>query len=140
MSIVQARNPNLRSNSGRTCTLFAVTVKYTTKSKSEVYNVLERICSRLLVSEESHFNYESHHHIFIRAIDRLTTFQIFNIINRIYDKPILITGPELDLKEEINGVQVQTVRNETNYLKYITKSDCDPLFKGISESQLSFYY
>ena len=38
-----------------------------------------------------------------------------------------------------SGLQVATVRNHVNYLKYITKYDRDPLRKGISYNQLSFY-
>lgn len=131
---------NLRNGSRHSCTLFAVTVNYVTKSKRHVFDSLNDLCCRLLVSEEPHYNYESHHHIFMRTINRFDIYEIINIINPIYDKQLILNFRDINIHEEVNGVLVQTVRNERNYLKYITKSDSTPLFKGISESSLSFFY
>ncbi|CAF1067526.1 unnamed protein product [Brachionus calyciflorus] len=133
------QNNNLRSNTIKRSRLFAVTVSYINVSKAVVFDLLEEFCCRLLVAEEPHFNNEPHHHIYMRTLEKLKIKEIRSIINTVYQRP-QIEEEDGESNYAVNGVLVQTVRNEVNYLKYITKFDVKPIFMGILESNLSFYY
>lgn len=132
-------NKNLRNMSKKYSRLFAVTVSFTSIDKKNVFNLLKEFCCRLLVSQEPHFNNEPHHHIYMRTIEKYKIKEIRTIVNSVYEKP-QIDEDDNETDYVINGVLVQTVRNEQNYLKYITKYDVSPIFTGINENNLSFYY
>lgn len=141
------RNSNLNSFSQRPSRLFAITVTYVQVSKLHVYYSLEDLCFRLLIAEEKHYNQHLHHHIYMRTKEKLTIVDVYDIINRVYDRNQQVVDHLHDQiancvenSEPIDGVLVQTVRNERTYLKYITKSDKDPMFKSIDQNMLSFFY
>ena len=71
----------------------------------------------------------------MRTKDKHKIKEIRAIINCVYDRPQV--DEEEDEKDlAINRVLVQTLRNEETYLKY----DVSPIFFGIAEKSLSFYY
>lgn len=133
-------NKNLRNFSKKFSRLFAITVSFTTVEKCYVFGLLEEFCCRILVSQETHFNSEPHHHIYMRTNVKYKIKEIRAIVNSVYDKPQTEEEEDDENDYVINGVLVQTVRNEQNYLKYITKYDINPVFSGINENDLSFYY
>lgn len=134
-------NTNLRNGSIKSSQLFAITVTYVEFEKQYVYDMLHDICSKFLIAEERHFNQRLHHHIYMRTIQKYHVHEIFDIINEVYEKPKITNRNLVDYSLAQNGVLVETVRNEQTYLKYITKSDTNPLFKGIiDDTKLSFYY
>ena len=149
----RSSNSNLNSFSQRPSRLFAITITYVHVTKLHVYYSLEELCFRLLVAEEKHFNLQDvHHHIYMRTKEKYTINEVYEIINRVYDKNHTTCGDIMsnerdkyddddnNLGEPIDGVLVQTVRNERTYLKYITKSDIEPMIKSIDHNLLSFSY
>lgn len=143
--------------------LFAVTVPYAEMSKEDVFECLQDVCERLLVSEERHFDGRVHHHIYIRTIERMKRKQVREIVNLIYG---IVNDDDDDDDQEDNtsdheeacmegrryddsyledvvarhGIHITKIRSERNYLKYITKSDREPLFKNIEPTKLSFFF
>ncbi|CAF1071936.1 unnamed protein product [Brachionus calyciflorus] len=134
-------NTNLRPDSKRRSRLFASTIVYVqNKTKTEVFDLLSPYCSMLLVAQETHFNDIPHHHIYLRTIEPYLIIEMRNLIHFAYDRDIF-ERPDLNNQEYvINGILIQTVRNEKNYLKYITKYDTNPLTLGINGNILSFHY
>jgi len=142
-------HPTIRRKCAR---LFAITVKFVNISKQEAFDTLEEICDKILVAEEKH-NFDSllyHHHIYMRTIESFTPIQIKNIISICYhhhlnqntinriDSQEIDWGPSFD--DEKSLIHVTTIKSEISYLKYITKEDCTPIKKGISDKMLSFYF
>lgn len=143
--------------------LYAVTVPYTHVSKAHVYECLDDICDRLCVSEERHYDGQVHHHIYMRTIERLRRKEVREIMKLIYgtvaddgDDDEDDDGDEADDGEDDEGdfddqyyddiasrhggIHITKVRSERNYLKYITKSDREPMIKNIDPQKLSFFY
>lgn len=135
-------NTNLRPNSKRKSRLFAATIAYVdnNKLKQDIFNQIEPYCSMLLVSEEPHFNRMPHHHIFLRTIEQYYLVDIRNLVHFAYERDIIEAIDLNDHEYVNNGILIQTIRNQDNYLKYITKFDTNPIFAGINENRLSFYY
>lgn len=135
--------------------LFAVTAPYTEVDKQFVFDSLEDTCHKLCVSEEKHYNGLVHHHIYMKTIESFTLAEIKRIIGIVYDTDVFageiededhgtpgVDDDEIAFMRDIereHGIHVTKVRSERNYLKYITKEDCNPLLKNISSKTLSFY-
>ena len=133
--------------------LFAVTAPYTDVSKQFVFDALNEFCIKLCVSEEKHYNGMSHHHLYLKTIEALTTEEVKRIIGMVYDTNNFaddLDADDEDLEEDEqqfarelaaeHGLHVTKVRSERNYLKYITKEDHNPLLKNINHKMLSFYF
>lgn len=76
------------------------------------------------ITEEKHFDQTLHHHIFFRTNENISFEEVSYWIEEIYGK---------------HG-NYQSVRCEKNVLKYITKSDINPLFFGCDDSLFNFAY
>lgn len=138
------------SNRNRLARLFAVTIPHTEITKEHVFMSLDALCDQLVVASETHFNSEYHHHLFLRCREKYTRQQLKDMFAVIYN----ITDPDENESDDeftndqqerawigTRKIHVTTVRNVINYLKYITKYDQSPLFKGrYIENQFSFYY
>ena len=60
---MNSKNNNLRFNSVKSSTLFAITVAYVQIEKEHIFFSLEDYCEKLLVCQETHYNDLPHHHI-----------------------------------------------------------------------------
>jgi hypothetical protein len=125
----------VNTNSTKDARLFAVTVPYSNVAKKFAFDCLDEICEELLISEESHVNGKSHHHLYLKTCRPLNRTEVKTIIKIVYNlnNPILFDNSK--------PMYVQTVRNARHYLSYITKEDCNPIFKGFNiRKKLSFYF
>lgn len=122
----------LRFNPRKRSQLFFITVPHTNISKLHVFQSLEDLCLRLVVSQERHSDGSYHHHIFMKGNHKFQVQEIEDMIRNIYD---------IDVGHRTSDLfQVATVRNQKNALKYISKEDTAPLFKGVLASELTFAY
>lgn len=113
-------------------TIFAITVKYSSAPKRDVFERLSPLCLSLVVSEELHYNQRTHHHIFLRSYQPVDLNRIRLTFNQIYQ-----LNPSQPNYADI--LHIESCRSEKTWLKYITKQDADPLVKGIEFDKLSFY-
>jgi len=144
-TIYHYSNQNHRGSSTKISELFAVTVPHTNVDKQQAFDNLEHICRKLVISEERHFNGDLHHHLYLRTMVKMNLFNVKHIICLAY---------KIDKKSHqqkkfkfskdcvyVEGyVHVSTVRNEKQYLSYITKEDINPIYKGVTEKSFSFAY
>lgn len=139
MNIAQ-NSKNQRFSSYKASHLFAITVSNVSVGKQHVFFGLESFCSKFLVSEEPHFNGNLHHHIYMRTYEKFRIQEIRRMIYEVYDIEQLSHEYTDEMREtDRTGVLVGTCRSERSQLKYITKYDSEPLFKGINDNELSFY-
>lgn len=112
--------------------------------ETDVFDALNQFCNEIVISEEKHKNGDTHHHLYLRTINDFTRFEIKKIISHLYNlNPVLEINEDTgDIAAYINDcIYVATVRNVNNYLKYITKEDPDPKYKGFEiEKKFSFYF
>ena len=123
-----------RRGSRKQSQLFFATIAHTLHDKEHVFMSLEDLCSKLVVAEEKHYDEQSHHHIYMRTVDKYHVGDVVSMLKEIYD---------MDEHEDVlasGQLNVSTVRSEKSVLRYVSKEDCEPLIKGICENQLSFYY
>jgi hypothetical protein len=102
-------------------------------TKQFIFDKLEKFCCKLVVAEEIHYNGLKHHHIFIRTLSPVKIDDLKRYINSIYGLQQNESGHSLKLL-------VEKCKSEKTWVKYITKQDCNPLFKGVDPNSLSFYY
>lgn len=146
---------NTRVNSKKASQLFACTVPYTQVNKQQVFADLEEMCFKLLIAQENHFDgTRKHHHIYMRTKQKFTVANIKHVLKLVYDlgddgqnssqsqpEQQQNTMSNIDSTDFISGqIYVSTVRNEDQYVRYITKEDFDPLFKGLNDKKFSFGY
>ena len=108
---------------------FAITVIHTDIPKEHVFCSLEEFCDAILVAQEkNHIPSSWHHHIYMRTTERYHIEEIFTFVQEAYNNP---SG---------DHINVRTVRDTKKLLKYITKMDHEPLFKGLSDKEFHFSY
>lgn len=135
------KNNNLRHASRKLSKMFFITVRHTKIDKNHVFLSLEEYCLKLLVSEEDHFlQGDIHHHIYMRTDEKFRLNDIRQLIYTVYDIIPLDDRSQNEDGLEVNDVYVATCRNEMNALKYVTKSDSSPIYKGINVNMFSFYH
>lgn len=138
MNTYRNRTPSslVRLDPLKKCFLFAVTVPYTKISKQEAYDNLEYLCSKIVVTEEKHYNGERHHHIYMRLLVKACKNQLKRFICLAYNisNQTNSVSKKNDLTKE-GEIYIDSVRNEKSYINYITKYDINPLRKGIIDSE-----
>ena len=144
-SIYHYTSKNHRGFSVKISELFAVTVPHTIVSKQQAFDNLELICRKLVVAEEKHYNGDLHHHLYLRTNEKMNLCNIKHIVCLAYN----INNNEQEQKKTkfskdcvyIEGyVHCSTVRNEKQYLAYITKEDLNPVHKGVTDRCFSFAF
>lgn len=114
----------------RTCN-FGLTLPQCDLSDYHIYFSLTDLCDEILVTRERHNKCERlfgvdnsiHYHIFMK-----TTSPWF--IKELRDTIIVNLDPETYK----GGLDIQTLKNHKHWIKYITKEDTDPLWRGVDTS------
>jgi hypothetical protein len=138
------RHNNIRNNSRKKCSLFAVTVPYAHIPKIDIFNRLEDFCKILLITEEKHFNdIDLHHHLYLRTKNKYTLMEMQKMLYDLYDITPINDLVEDDFDSCVYSpgiIYVGSVRKEKQYVAYITKYDQEPIYKGLNERHFSFGY
>ena len=117
----------------KSVTLFGVTLAQSNLNKSHVYDILEIMCSRIVVSEEKHSDGGIHFHLFMDTLDKLDKYTVEELYETIRD--LLYLG-----EWEGESIRVEPMRSTRTWLIYITKEDESPLFKNVDEGVFSMSY
>jgi len=133
------RNKRLKTTSRNKSRLFAITIPFTTISKTVSFNFFEKFCEKIVITEEKHYNGEVHHHIFISTIKKFLINDVKKLVCIIYDIEFKNKNRN-DCLYNTGEVYVSTVKNQYKYIAYITKNDIEPCFKGVTTETFSFVY
>ena len=132
------QNYNIRTESTRRSSLFAVTVPYAKISKQEAFDLCKDLCDKLVISKEKHLKQNTfHHHLYLRTKSKYHLRDISRLIADIYE----IENPIINNDEQIYSegcIYIGTVRRETKYIKYVTKEDHNPAYKNVHIHDFSF--
>lgn len=109
---------------------FFITIPKCDLYKEYIYYSLDDFTDQLAVSRETHCDGTYHLHIYARFNGPLFLDEVQNILN-------VFLKPEDGC---INyGYDLQVCKSRRNVLKYITKEDAEPMYKGIDINDFSFY-
>lgn len=122
---------------------FEVTLSRCVLDKLHIYNTLETLCDAIVVSQEKHAEceflqqfskeevvYEYHFHLFLSLVDKYTIEEL---------RPVIAIN--LGGGEAYEGsIHISALRSTRSWLKYITKEDPTPAFRGVDASEFHFSY
>lgn len=134
---------SIRTDPKKQLVKFAITVSYCRQTKEHVFDSLKDFCEDLVVSEERHQNGTLHHHLYTRLIQKALPKNMDTVIRAIYGIPNenQNNNDNNNNRDTNKIIHISSVRNLSQYLRYITKEDTRPLFKGFQiEKYFSFYY
>lgn len=128
---------------------FELTLSQSPLAKLHIYYSLEAFCSKLIVAEECHGQSVGdlgeeellnavpledgpgkHFHCYLRTNNKFTITELRQLCTEaIYASEIIQ-----------DSIHISTIRNAEHWIKYITKEDTCPAFKGVSSAHFHFAY
>lgn len=119
-------------------TLTSLTISILDWSKKYLTYVLEHedwLDGFVLAHEKSADDHD-HYHLFFRTNEPLTFNEVrWHILNMLYPGV-----SEFDSVLNHLNIDIQACKSERSWLKYITKEDANPSYKGVRTSFFSFYW
>lgn len=115
----------------RACKRFGLTLANCELDKLHVYYSLTDLCERILISRECHNKCEQistasdtyHFHAYLETTDKYTITLLRDII-----------ATNLDSDTYNGSIHLDTLKNHSKWIKYITKEDTTPLWNNIDTS------
>lgn len=115
--------------SNRRCNHFELTLAQCELPRLHVFNALDDFCSRLIVAREFHDDFNYHLHCYLDTVDKLLIEELRDFVF------VSVFGGE-----GLHSIHISTLKNKNHWIKYITKEDTEPVYKGVDVSLFHFAY
>lgn len=111
----------------RASTLFAITIPRCDYGRQFLYSHLKDCAEALVVSQETHEDGAPHLHVYLRSREKWLLADlreyVLELLSSVSDEPYA------------GACDIQKLRREANWLRYITKEDTEPILYNVSSSQ-----